>query len=203
MLDFSDIKLKPQNATEFKTSTTKLRAFRESYDKQLRDIELKISITKDSQKKNELVLEGERIRVARQHAMLTERKIKIAYHAAIAKNRNDERDELFSGKKDDVEENSVEIAARNIESLQRTQSLMSNELERIRNVSQVLDEDSNIIGNTSNEHTRMSTTVALAGSLTRKLKRRELTDRVIMWFGIILFLLVVFYVLKRRIDHFL
>lgn len=85
--------------------------------------------------------------------------------------------------------------------LRRTRQLMANEMSRVANVSDMLAGDHKTMGDTLNEHKLYSGDVRQSGAHLSKLKRRNLTDKIVIGFGVVLFACVVIYILWRRLRY--
>ena len=88
------------------------------------------------------------------------------------------------------------------ESLIRTRNLMVKELSRVNEVNAVLLADSEKLRDVGGEYTQYGSTIQTSQNLLKNMQRREKTDRLLLGFGFLFFLLVVAYILKRRLLPF-
>ncbi|CAG8496559.1 12044_t:CDS:2 [Funneliformis mosseae] len=85
------------------------------------------------------------------------------------------------------------------ESLRRTTQLMQQEIERSAYSAKVLDESSRTLKTTFNEYRGFSSVVRSSKQLITKLEQSDWTDRLLILFGLFVFILVVVYILKKRV----
>ncbi|RGB26689.1 Sec20-domain-containing protein [Rhizophagus diaphanus] len=85
------------------------------------------------------------------------------------------------------------------ESLRRTTQLMEQEIERSAYSAKILDESSRTLKTTFNEYRGFSSVVRSSKQLITKLEQSDWTDRLLILFGLFVFLLVVVYILKKRV----
>ncbi|RIA94825.1 Sec20-domain-containing protein [Glomus cerebriforme] len=85
------------------------------------------------------------------------------------------------------------------ESLRRTAQLMEQEIERSAYSAKILDESSRTLKTTFNEYRGFSSVVRSSKQLITKLEQSDWTDRLLILFGLFVFLLVVLYILKKRV----
>jgi len=125
----------------------------------------------------------------------------------LEKKNEEERKSLFEGTeesfrilKERTRQDAVKVTKNLTEGLRRTRSTMSNEVERSLATIQELDASNKIINNTILQHKEYGSFVRSGRGLLTKLKRREFTDRLLIFFGVLLFLLVVLYIVKQRLK---
>jgi protein transport protein SEC20 len=88
------------------------------------------------------------------------------------------------------------------ESLVRTRDLMVKELSRVNEVNAVLLADSEKLRDVGGEYTTYDSALKTSRGMLKTMQRRENTDRMLIGFGLLFFLLVVAYILKRRLLPF-
>lgn len=88
------------------------------------------------------------------------------------------------------------------ESLVRTRDLMVKEIARANEVSSVLLADSEKLRDVGGQYTDYDASLKTARGMLKNMQRRENTDRLLLAFGFLFFLLVVAYILKRRLMPF-
>ena len=88
------------------------------------------------------------------------------------------------------------------ESLIRTRNMMVKELSRVNEVSTVLLADSEKLRDVGGEYTQYGSALKTSRDLLKTMQRRENTDRMLLGFGFLFFILVVLYILKRRLLPF-
>jgi Sec20 len=84
-------------------------------------------------------------------------------------------------------------------SLQRSRQLLASEIERALESEKLLAASSSSIRAVGDEHQAIGATVDLSSSLLGRLRRRDLTDKVLLSAGTIFFFLVVLYIIKSRV----
>lgn len=88
------------------------------------------------------------------------------------------------------------------ESLLRTRDLIVGELARLGEVGKVLTDDSERIRDVGEEYNAYDGALNTAKGILKNMQRRENTDRMLLGFGLGFFVLVVLYILKRRLMPF-
>ncbi|CAG8537989.1 7892_t:CDS:2 [Ambispora leptoticha] len=83
--------------------------------------------------------------------------------------------------------------------LQRTVQLMQQEIERSAYSAKSLEDSSRTLKSTYNEFRGFSAVVRGSKQLITKLEQSDWTDRLLILFGLFVFILVVLYILKRRV----
>ncbi|CAG8534860.1 4936_t:CDS:2 [Ambispora gerdemannii] len=83
--------------------------------------------------------------------------------------------------------------------LQRTVQLMQQEIERSAYSAKSLEDSSRILKSTYNEFRGFTAVVRGSKQLITKLEQSDWTDRLLILFGLFVFILVVLYILKRRV----
>lgn len=82
--------------------------------------------------------------------------------------------------------------------LRQIKSLMADELAKSAKSLETIENSSETLNLVSKEHQSMTDLISTGRKLTTVLSRRDVTDRVLIALGFLLFLLVVTFVLKRR-----
>ncbi|KAK9762740.1 Vesicle transport protein S20 [Basidiobolus ranarum] len=85
------------------------------------------------------------------------------------------------------------------DSLRRTTQLMSQEIERSAYSAKVLDDSSKMLRSTHNEYRGFNSVMRASKQLITKLEQSDWTDRLLILFGLLVFMLVVLYILKKRL----
>ncbi|KAJ1917186.1 Vesicle transport protein S20 [Tieghemiomyces parasiticus] len=153
-----------------------------------------------------------------QHAKNAQRAIRAALiksKQSLDQRARDERAELLKGatvetvranelrRRRAAEGNVVLNAASDVtDALRRTTKLMSNEVERSVANTAELEESSRLVGLTLGEHQSLSGLLKSSQTIITKLEQGDWTDRLIMFFGLFVFLAVVVYVLQGRFPGF-
>ncbi|KAJ1927089.1 Vesicle transport protein S20 [Tieghemiomyces parasiticus] len=153
-----------------------------------------------------------------QHAKNAQRAIRAALIKSkqlLDQRARDERAELLKGatvetvranelrRRRAAEGNVVLNAASDVtDALRRTTKLMSNEVERSVANTAELEESSRLVGLTLGEHQSLSGLLKSSQTIITKLEQGDWTDRLIMFFGLFVFLAVVVYVLQGRFPGF-
>lgn len=94
----------------------------------------------------------------------------------------------------------IRIAQSVSESLRRSRDLLREEMERGGEMSKVLSSSSSIIEKSLGEHSQLGSSTHLSQQYLNKLKRRELTDKILLGLGTCFFFLVVIYVILTRLG---
>ncbi|KAF9206138.1 hypothetical protein BGZ49_002965 [Haplosporangium sp. Z 27] len=85
------------------------------------------------------------------------------------------------------------------ESLNRTLKLMQQEVERTAHSAKIIDDSSKTLKSTVNEYQTYDEVLKRGKNLITKLNQADFMDRLLIGFGLLVFLLVVAYILKKRI----
>ncbi|CAG8686064.1 9961_t:CDS:2 [Racocetra persica] len=85
------------------------------------------------------------------------------------------------------------------DALRRTTQLMQQEIERSAYSAKILDESSRALKSTYSEYRGFSSVLRGSKQLITKLEQIDWTDRLLILFGLLVFVLVVFYILKKRV----
>ncbi|KAJ1965387.1 Vesicle transport protein S20 [Dimargaris xerosporica] len=98
-------------------------------------------------------------------------------------------------------EGSVVLGAANdvTESLRRTTQLMSSEIDHSLTNAAQLEESSTLVRSALGEHQTLSSLLRTSQLVISKLEQGDLTDRLLLLFGLIVFITVVLYILKKRL----
>jgi hypothetical protein len=84
-------------------------------------------------------------------------------------------------------------------SLRRTKTMMQQELSRISNVSESINQDGITLNETKGQHMGMKGGIKSAGGSLNRLKLKEKEDEIIFWASVVFFYIAVLYVLWTRI----
>lgn len=87
-------------------------------------------------------------------------------------------------------------------SLQRSQTLLKHELERVSHVSQAIQHDGQLLGATKDTHAELSDLSKSANRALRELKLQQQKERLVFMSAVVFYILVVLYVLWTRIPLF-
>jgi len=85
------------------------------------------------------------------------------------------------------------------EGLRRSRAVLTGQIDRSQAALKELDDANKMIDQGVQLHRNYSATVRTGKGYTTKLKRREVTDRLLIFFGLLVFLLVVLYIAKTRL----
>ncbi|RIB28304.1 Sec20-domain-containing protein [Gigaspora rosea] len=85
------------------------------------------------------------------------------------------------------------------DALRRTTQLMQQEIERSAYSAKILDESSRALKSTYSEYRGFSSVLRGSKQLITKLEQIDWTDRLLILFGLFVFVLVVLYILKKRV----
>lgn len=122
---------------------------------------------------------------------------------------NVERDELFHGGETSVrsrkatKESLVQSSSDITESLMSISRMMSNQVQQSEDTIGTLATSSRTVLETNEEFKSMTGTIHLGRKLILKYNRRELTDKLLIFLAVALFLATVLYILKKRLFPFL
>jgi len=83
--------------------------------------------------------------------------------------------------------------------LRKSRAILTGQVERSLAALQQIDETNKVIDQTILKHRTYNTVVRTGKGYLTKLKRREFTDRMLILFSLVVFLLVVLYIAKARI----
>ncbi|XP_048347463.1 vesicle transport protein SEC20 isoform X1 [Sphaerodactylus townsendi] len=133
------------------------------------------------------------------------RKANLACKIAID---NAEKDELLRGgdplrQRKATKESLAEGASNITESLMGISRMMSQQVRQSEEAMQTLVNSSRTILDANEEFKSMSGTIQLGRKLITKYNRRELTDKLLIFLALALFLATVLYILKKRLFPFL
>eukprot|EP01028_Stygiella_incarcerata_P006042 TRINITY_DN247_c0_g1_i1.p1 TRINITY_DN247_c0_g1~~TRINITY_DN247_c0_g1_i1.p1 ORF type:complete len:234 (+),score=63.61 TRINITY_DN247_c0_g1_i1:310-1011(+) len=84
--------------------------------------------------------------------------------------------------------------------LERFQKLLGTEISKVQESLGVLDGDSSVLRETKSEHRTYHSAIMGAHRALDRIRRRDRTDRILISFGFVMFLLVVIYIFKRRVS---
>ncbi|XP_075297930.1 vesicle transport protein SEC20 isoform X2 [Opisthocomus hoazin] len=133
------------------------------------------------------------------------RKANLACKLAID---NSEKDQLLQGRdslrqRKTTKESLAESASNITESLMGISRMMSQQVQQSEETVQTLANSSRTILEANEEFKSMSGTIQLGRKLITKYNRRELTDKLLIFLALALFLATVLYILKKRLFPFL
>uniref|UniRef100_A0A8C0FTL4 BCL2 interacting protein 1 n=1 Tax=Bubo bubo TaxID=30461 RepID=A0A8C0FTL4_BUBBB len=133
------------------------------------------------------------------------RKANLACKIAID---NSEKDQLLQGRdslrqRKTTKESLAESASNITESLMGISRMMSQQVQQSEETVQTLANSSRTILEANEEFKSMSGTIQLGRKLITKYNRRELTDKMLIFLALALFLATVLYILKKRLFPFL
>ncbi|NXW94039.1 SEC20 protein, partial [Alopecoenas beccarii] len=133
------------------------------------------------------------------------RKANLACKIAID---NSEKDQLLQGRESfrqrkTTKESLAESASNITESLMSISRMMSQQVQQSEEAVQTLANSSRTILEANEEFKSMSGTIQLGRKLITKYNRRELTDKLLIFLALALFLATVLYILKKRLFPFL
>ncbi|KAM7162518.1 vesicle transport protein SEC20 [Macrochelys suwanniensis] len=133
------------------------------------------------------------------------RKANLACKIAID---NSEKDELLPGgdplrQRKTTKESLAENASTITENLMGISRMMSQQVQQSEETMQTLANSSRTILDANDEFKSMSGTIQLGRKLITKYNRRELTDKLLIFLALALFLATVLYILKKRLFPFL
>ncbi|XP_063301302.1 vesicle transport protein SEC20 [Pelobates fuscus] len=120
---------------------------------------------------------------------------------------NSEKDELLEGgdptrQRKVAKENLAQSASNITESLMGISRMMSQQVQQSEVAMHTLATSSRTILETNEEFKSMSGTIQLGRKLITKYNRRELTDKLLIFLALALFLATVLYILKKRLFPF-
>merc|ERR1712129_228994 len=92
-------------------------------------------------------------------------------------------------------ESTTSEARRITDTLLRTRKLMKRELERVSDVTDVLNEDEALLGSTKDTHLQLKYTGKGAKSALRSLKTTENWDSIVLWSAVVFYMIVSLWVL--------
>ncbi|XP_068600920.1 vesicle transport protein SEC20 [Brachionichthys hirsutus] len=135
------------------------------------------------------------------------RKANLACKLAID---NAEKDELLCGgetqstrQRKVTKESLVESSSDITESLMSISRMMSEQVKQTEDTIGMLATSSRTVQETSEEFKNMTWTIHLGRKLILKYNRRELTDKLLVFLAVALFLATVLYILKKRLFPFI
>ncbi|KAM9311026.1 vesicle transport protein SEC20 [Gastrophryne carolinensis] len=120
---------------------------------------------------------------------------------------NSEKDELLEGgsatrQRKVTKENLAESSSNITESLMSVSRMMAHQVQQSEITMQTLATSSRTIQEANEEFKSMSGTIQLGRKLITKYNRRELTDKLLIFLALALFLSTVLYILKKRLFPF-
>lgn len=133
------------------------------------------------------------------------RKANLASKAVIDKN---EKEELLGGKSSIVrqrnfsKENLAKTASNITQDLMSIARMMESQVKQSEEDMQMLASSSAQIKDTQEEFRGLTGIIQTSKNLLNKYNRREVTDRLLIFFGLVLFFSTVLYILKKRLPVF-
>ncbi|KAG8439293.1 hypothetical protein GDO86_005494 [Hymenochirus boettgeri] len=120
---------------------------------------------------------------------------------------NSEKDELLQGgdptrRRKVVKENLAQSASSITENLMGISRMMAQQVQQSEVTMHTLATSSRTIQETNEEYKSMSGTIQLGRKLITKYNRREMTDKLLIFLALALFLATVLYILKKRLFPF-
>eukprot|EP01099_Mayorella_cantabrigiensis_P002928 TRINITY_DN2318_c0_g1_i1.p1 TRINITY_DN2318_c0_g1~~TRINITY_DN2318_c0_g1_i1.p1 ORF type:complete len:130 (-),score=25.11 TRINITY_DN2318_c0_g1_i1:21-410(-) len=89
------------------------------------------------------------------------------------------------------------------EHLRRTRQIIMQEVDRTATTLQAIEDSSTVLEKTTTEHRSVSSGVSTAKKILTRLQTREATDKFLIFLSVLFFLLVVLYILKKRLMRFI
>jgi len=133
------------------------------------------------------------------------RKANILCKINQSKKLQKERAELLAGgeevlrrRREKAQLDSLQSSREITQSLRRSIQLVTDELERKATTMDVLEGSSGVLWQTVDVHSALSSHLKQGHGLLTKIKQRDLTDKLLILFGLAFFILVVLYIVKRR-----
>lgn len=133
------------------------------------------------------------------------RKANVASMAIIDKS---EKEELFGGQASSVrnrtfnKENLAKTASNITQDLMSIARMMDGQVKQSEADMQILAQSSSQVKDTQEEYKGLSGVIQTSKNLLNKYNRREVTDRLLIFFGLVLFFSTVLYILKKRLPIF-
>ncbi|XP_043925049.1 vesicle transport protein SEC20 [Protopterus annectens] len=121
---------------------------------------------------------------------------------------NSEKEELLQGaeslrQRKTTKENLVEMSSSITENLMNVSRMMAQQVQQSEETVTTLVTSSRTVQETNEEFKTMSGTIMLGRKLITKYNRRELTDKLLIFLALALFLATVLYILKKRLFPFI
>ncbi|CAG8596093.1 748_t:CDS:2 [Paraglomus occultum] len=197
------------DSTRHQEYTTELRNGVKELTRQIEDLK-QLADEQEKVKDRDAILQ--RLRRNEDHLRTLQvsiRRATVASKQNIDKLARSELLELADGKKNDAaelrrrnpnSEDAILHAANDVtESLRRTTQLMRQEIERSAYSAKVLDDSSRTLKIAYTEYRTFSSLVRGSKQLITKLEQSDWTDRLLILFGLLVFVLVVLVILKKRV----
>jgi vacuolar-type H+-ATPase subunit I/STV1 len=134
------------------------------------------------------------------------RQANIKHKFSLAKQASQERKILLEGGEKTLQKRKIrskEDALKTSEdvtnSLRRVRELMSSQVDHGNDIVNELDDQVKVIGNVITEHEQLGDDLQVAKGSIGKLFRREITDKMLMYFVVGFFIFVCLYILKVRL----
>ncbi|EFA81485.1 sec20 family protein [Heterostelium album PN500] len=139
-----------------------------------------------------------------------QRKLNLQATKNLQEKYKNERKELLSGSsnithqsrlnKNSSNEEIIKKSVNITETMKRTRNILNSQVIRSSGLLDEIDESSKVIEKTLVQQKEYSQRTSESKSLMTKLKRRDMTDRFLILFGFVVFLLVVLYIIKSRVG---
>ncbi|XP_065265622.1 vesicle transport protein SEC20 isoform X2 [Emys orbicularis] len=140
-----------------------------------------------------------RLRIQELEQMAKERDKESEKQALLQEVENHKKQMLRKTTKESLAENASTIT----ENLMGISRMMSQQVKQSEETMQTLANSSRTILDANDEFKSMSGTIQLGRKLITKYNRRELTDKLLIFLALALFLATVLYILKKRLFPFL
>jgi len=134
------------------------------------------------------------------------REVKMECKKNLVTHAQNQRQQLLSGGSNAVQarekftqESLLKTAATLTESLRRTTQLIGNEVEKSSTTLNVLAKSSETLEETKQEYKSQGSTIGTARTLISQLYQRDFMDKLLLFFAVAVYGLVVFYIMQKRI----
>jgi len=135
------------------------------------------------------------------------RKAKISAKLNMERATIQERKTLMEGGQEGIRlrqsktrQDIVRASKEHTETLKRIRARMHSETEKTSDTLNELNRSSKVIEEIIHEHSAIGGTITHGKGVLGKLKRRDFTDKLLIMFGFFFFALVVFYIIKTRLN---
>ncbi|KAJ1504014.1 Protein transport protein sec20 [Coelomomyces lativittatus] len=105
--------------------------------------------------------------------------------------------------KNPQDDRALHVAATATDTLKRMTQVMATELEKSMQNMMTLNAQTKMVKQTHSEYSTMTHLLMGAKQRLSQLEQRERTDKILMYFGCLVFLCVVLYILKKRVFSYL
>ncbi|KAI8092827.1 Sec20-domain-containing protein [Halteromyces radiatus] len=159
--------------------------------------------------KNDILNRLGEYEIQHRQLQITARQAILKSKQRIQKKEQETREALFGRKKDDFNEeyelrnrgkdDSLLRATTNVtEALQRTSTLMQQELEKSSYSASILADSSRTLSATFTEYENLDSLLTISKRMITHLETSDWFDRLLLLFGVAVFCLVVLYIIKKR-----